>query len=108
MLRPFKDFAKAYIDDIIIFLKTLEEHLEHLEKVFTLFRQKRVSLAPTKSFIGYPLVRLLGQRVNTLGITTAEDKIKAISEKAFPEFLRDLEIYLGITGWLRYTIERYI
>ena len=41
-------------------------------------------------------------------MTTAEDKIKAISEKAFPKFLRDLEIYLGITGWLRYTIERYI
>ena len=47
MLKPFKDFAKAYVDDIIIFSKTLEEHLEHLEKVFTLFRQKRVSLAPT-------------------------------------------------------------
>ena len=65
-------------------------------------------VTPTKSFIGYPLVRLLGQRVDALGMTTAEDKIKAISEKAFPEFLRDLEIYLGIIGWLRYTIERYI
>ena len=97
MLKPFKDFAKAYIDDIIIFLKTLEEYLEYLEKVFTLFRQKRISLVPTKSFIGYPLVRLLGQRVNTLGLTTAEDKIKIILEKTFPKFLRDLEIYLGIT-----------
>ena len=62
-----------------------------------MFRQKRVSLVPTKSFIGYPLVRLLEQRVDTLGITTAEDKIKTISEKAFPKFLRGLEIYLGIT-----------
>ena len=38
MLKPFKDFAKTYIDDIIIFLKTLEEYLEYLEEVFTLFR----------------------------------------------------------------------
>ena len=72
-----------------------------------MFREKRVNLSPGKSFLGYLSVRLLGQRVNTLGITTSEDKIKAISEKVFPEYLRDLEIYLGMTGWLRYTIAGY-
>ena len=30
MLRPFKDFAKAFVDDIIIFSHTLQEHLNHL------------------------------------------------------------------------------
>ena len=38
ILRPFKEFAKVYINDIIIFLKTLEKYLKYLEKIFTLFK----------------------------------------------------------------------
>ena len=48
------------MDDIIIFSHSLEEHLEHLERLFSIFREKRVNLSPGKSFLGYPSVRLLG------------------------------------------------
>ena len=107
MLRPFKDFARAFVDDIIIFSRTLQEHLGHLRQIFQLFRTKRVSLSPTKSFIGYPSVILLGQRVDGLGISTSQEKIQAITNLCFPETLRDLEIFLGLTGWLRSSIPRY-
>ena len=107
MLRPFKDFAKAYVDDIIIFSYTLEEHLKHLRQIFQLFRRMRVSLSPTKSFIGYPSVTLLGQRVDGLGMSTTNEKVAAITSLRFPENLRDLEIFLGLTGWLRSSIPRY-
>ena len=107
MLRPFKDFAKAFVDDIIIFSRTLQEHLSHLRQIFELFRSKRVSLSPTKSFIGYPSVILLGQRVDELGMSTSQEKIQAITSLRFPETLRDLEIFLGLTGWLRSSIPRY-
>lgn len=107
MLRPFKDFAKAFVDDIIIFSRTLRDHLSHLRQIFELFRSKRVSLSPTKSFIGYPSVTLLGQRVDGLGMSTSQEKIQAITSLRFPETLRDLEIFLGLTGWLRSSIPRY-
>ena len=107
MLRPFKHFAKAFVDDIIIFSRTLQEHLNHLRQVFELFRSKRVSLSPTKSFIGYPSVTLLGQRVDGLGMSTSQEKIQAITSLSFPKTLRDLEIFLGLTGWLRSSIPRY-
>lgn len=107
MLRPYKDFAKAFVDDIIIFSHTLAEHLNHLRQIFELFRSKRVSLSPTKSFIGYPSVTLLGQRVDGLGMSTSQEKIQAITNLRFPETLRDLEIFLGLTGWLRSSIPRY-
>ena len=107
MLRPFKAFAKAFVDDIIIFSHTLQEHLSHLRQIFELFRSKRVSLSPTKSFIGYPSVTLLGQRVDGLGMSTSQEKIHAITNLRFPETLRDLEIFLGLTGWLRSSIPRY-
>ena len=107
LLRPHKDFAKAYIDNIVIYSKTLQDHLNHLRTIFQLYRERKISLSPTKSFLGYPSVILLGQRVDSLGLTTSEEKLAAISALSFPHSLRDLEIFLGLTGWLRSSIPKY-
>lgn len=107
LLRPLRAFVRAFVDDIIIFSRTLAEHESHLRQLFQLLREKRASLAPTKSFLGFPSVTLLGQRVDSLGMSTSEDKIKAITALRFPASLRDLEIFLGLTGWLRNSIPRY-
>ena len=98
LLRSLRAFVRAFVDDIIIYSRTLAEHESHLRQLFQLLREKRASLAPTKSFLGFPSVVLLGQRVDSLGISTAEDKIKAITALRFPATLRDLEIFLGLTG----------
>ena len=79
ILRPYREFAKAYINDVVIYSKTLQKHVGHLRKVFGLFESIGVSIKPTKAFIGYSSVQLLGQRVNSLGLSTPKDKLKAIS-----------------------------
>ncbi len=48
MLRPLRAFARAFVDDIVVFSHTLEEHVQHLGQLFMLLRPKNVSLAPTK------------------------------------------------------------
>ena len=58
-------------------------------------------LAPKKAFIGYPSVKLLGQKVDMLGMSTSEEKLKAITSITFPESLSALETYIGLTNWLR-------
>ena len=107
MLRTYREFSRAYMDDIIVFSKTLAEHVEHLRQIFQLFASRRVNLAPTKSFLGYPSIMLLGQRVDSLGLSTSAEKIAAIISLQFPQSLRDLEHFLGLTGWLRHCISRY-
>ena len=77
MLQPLQDFVKAYINDMIIFSMTLEEHIQHV------CQQKRISLSPEKSFLAYPSVVLLGQRVDSLGFSTTDEKIKAITSLTF-------------------------
>jgi hypothetical protein len=37
VLHPYRDFARAYIDDVVIFSKTLDEHIAHLRQVFQTF-----------------------------------------------------------------------
>ena len=107
VLRPFRSFARAYVDDIIIFSHSLREHHLHLSKVFSLFQANGISVNPTKAFLGYPSVHLLGQKVNSFGLATADDKLEAISQLDFPRTLSQLETYLGMTGWLRNYIPNY-
>lgn len=107
LLRDMRKFARAYVDDIVIFSQTLDEHINHLHQIFGLLDSFNVSLSPKKSFIGYPTVALLGQKVDAFGLTTAADKLEAIAKLDFPYTLKELETYLGLTGWLRYFVAWY-
>lgn len=107
ILREFRAFARAYVDDIVVFSKTLEEHLEHLRSIFQLFQKMNIALKPSKTYLGYPTVALLGQKVESLGLTTAEEKLEAISKLRFPATLKLLETYLGLTGWMRNYVPYY-
>ena len=71
MLRPFKDFIKVFIDNIIIFSRILIEYLSYLRQIFELFRNRRVSLLLIKLFINYFSIILLNQRVDKLNISTS-------------------------------------
>ena len=106
LLRRFA-FARAYVDDVVIFSQSLAEHVEHLRQIFQLFVSSSISVNPSKAFLGYPSMQLLGQKVDSLGLWTAEDKLEVISKISFPETLSKLETYLGITGWLRDYIANY-
>ena len=59
LLQSHHAYAKAYADDIMIWLDTLEEHISHLQTVFLFFQQVQIGLSPAKFFIGYPSVKLL-------------------------------------------------
>ena len=107
IFRFIRDFVKIYVNDIIAFSKTLSEHLEHLRRMFALFRQHRISLNLKKSFLDYLSVTLLEQRVNFLDLFTSEEKLKIIISLRFPKSLRKLETFLRLIRWLRSFIFRY-
>ena len=107
ILRKYRHFAKAYVDDIVVFSNSLEEHLRHLNLIFALFKEYNIAIKPSKTYLGYPTVSLLGQRVDSLGLATAEEKIEAIRGLKFPRTLKNLETYLGKTGYLRQYIAYY-
>lgn len=91
ILRGHEAYAKAYIDDIVIFSATLEEHIQHLRAIFGLFVEHNVALNPQKAYIGYSSITLLGQKVNGFRLTLAAKKIKAIINWKFPHNLKLLE-----------------
>ena len=107
ILRDFRDFCRVYVDDILIASKDATAHETHLRLVFGRLQQYNIALSPTKSYIGFPCIKLLGHKVDAFGVATPEERIKAILQLKFPTTLRDLETYLGLTGAFRQYIEGY-
>ena len=107
LLRSYKQFAKTYVNDIIVHFKILQKHLKHLRTLFQMFRIKRISLAITKFFLTYSSVTLLNQRVDSLDMFIIVEKIVVIISFRFSFSLRDFEIFMKFIDWLRSSIFRY-
>lgn len=107
ILRSSRAFARAYVDDIVVFSRSLQEHLTHLETVFQQLSDANITLKGSKSFLGYPSITLLDQKVDSLGLSTTEEKLAAIRNIQFPTTLKELEHYLGLTGYHRHYIPYY-
>ena len=107
LLRSYKQFAKIYVNDIIVYFKILQKHRDHLRTFFQMFRTKRISLVVTKFFLIYSSVTLLSQRVDSLNMFIIVEKIVAIISLRFFFSLRDLEIFMNLIDWLRSSISRY-
>jgi len=60
MLRLYRDFARAYINDILIFSDALDAYYDYLRQIFRILELKNVLLSPSKSKIGYPSLNILG------------------------------------------------
>ena len=90
-LRDHAEYAAAFIDDIIIFSETMEEHIRHLTIIFELFHERNITLSPSKSFLAYPSVKLLGYLVDGIGLTNTEERLAALRRMKFPETLQHLE-----------------
>ena len=100
MLRAHAHFARTFINDIVIYSDSLEDHLGHLETIFSTFCKKNIAIAPTKSFVGYPGVELLGFHVDSFSLTTTRKKVEAFRQLVFLGTLKALEHYISATGFL--------
>ena len=78
-MQAHKVYTTKYIDNIVIFLATLDEHLAHLERMFKLFIVHNMVLNPHRAYLRYLSVTLLVQKIYALRLTLATEKIVAIS-----------------------------
>jgi hypothetical protein len=97
VLAPFLwIFALVYIDDIVIFSKSFDDHLNHLDQVFKAVAETGITLATTKCHFAYQSLLLLGQKVSRLGLSTHMEKVSAILNLDIPKNTHDLQIFLGM------------
>ena len=95
ILRDFRDFARVYVNDIVVFSKTLEKHIEHLIKIFEFFRKMNIVLKFSKIYLEYFIVALFDQKIDNFEFIIVEKKLKVIFKLRFSVTLKQLKTYLN-------------
>ncbi|KAJ5922591.1 hypothetical protein N7516_010294 [Penicillium verrucosum] len=71
----------------------LQEYITDIRRLFQCLQAYNIKLEPKKAYIGFHRVSILGQRVDALGMSTPEEKLRAIADLQFPDTLQKLETY---------------
>ena len=96
-----------YLDDIIIFSSTFEEHLERLQAVYERLQEHNLKLKPSKCELFKERVSYLGHEVSEEGIHTDPSKIEAVKSLPVPKNIKDVRRFLGFTGYYRKFIQGF-
>ena len=94
----------VYLDDVLVFGKTLEEHNRHLELVLERIRVAGLRLKPKKCRIAQFSVEYLGHVVSAAGIETDRRKVEAVAQYATLTDLKSLRSFLGLTSYYRRSV----
>lgn len=99
--------ALVFLDDVIVFSRTLEEHEERLMKVLTRLKEFGLKLSPEKCVFFQTSVRYLGHVISRNGVQTDPEKISALKTWPVPQTLRELKSFLGFAGYYRRFVKGY-
>lgn len=94
-------FFVIYLDDIQIFSKFIEDHMQHLKIVFEKCRKYGISLNPNKSLFGLEEGKLLGHIISKYGIQIDPSRIEAIQKLDIPRNKKEVQYFLGRINFLR-------
>ena len=93
------DFVFVYIDDILIFSKSPEEHKAHLEKLFERLAEYGLNVKPSKCLLGVKALEFLGHYVDEKGILPAADRVEAITSFPAPDTLKKAQRFVGMVNY---------
>ncbi len=95
------DFVVVYIDDILVYNNSMEEHAEHLRKVFQRLRKNKLYAKFEKCEFGVSEVDFFGHRITQEGLKMDDHKVKAILDWEPPRFVPALRSFLGFASYYR-------
>jgi hypothetical protein len=102
VLRPYLDlFCLVYLDDILVYSKTREEHLEHIRLGFSQLRKHRLYAKLSKCAFMRSSLTYLGHNISDHGISVEERKIHAIKSRERPQNVVNVQSFLGLRNYYR-------
>ena len=102
-----KEFMEVYIDDVLIFSETLEEHLHHLRLVFKCLEKAGLKLKLTKCHFLRQEVEYLGHVITPQGLKPNPNQVRAVLEFPVPESVTNVQQLLGLTSYYRRFIAQF-
>ena len=99
--------ALIYIDDILVFSKSFEDHVQHLRLVFQKLREANLTLQPTKCYFASSRVKYLGHVISKHGIQVDPDNTAAVETFPTPRNVKQVRSFLGMCNYYRKFIKDY-
>jgi hypothetical protein len=100
-------YVLVYMDDILIFSKTREAHLTHIEEVLHCLRSNHLSAKFKKCQFFKDEVKFLGHIVSARGVQPDGDKVQVVMHWPIPKTQTEVKGFLGLTNYFRKFIKSY-
>lgn len=96
-----------YLDDILVFSKSPEEHLQHLEKVFKVLRANKLYAKGSKCDFFTREIKYLGHILSAKGVRPDPGKVQVLRDWAFPSNAKGMMRFLGLANYFRKFIPNF-
>ncbi|XP_054800138.1 uncharacterized protein LOC129304486 [Prosopis cineraria] len=108
LIHPYLDqFVVVYLDDIVVYSKTFEEHTQHLKKVFQVLSDHELYIKLEKCSFAKQEVDFLGHKIKDGKLMMDPTKVQAIQEWQPPTKVPELRSFLGLVNYYRRFIKGY-
>ena len=108
VLRPYLDkFCIIFLDDILIFSRTAEEHEKHVKLILEKLREHKLQAKLEKCEFMKQEIEFLGYKINEQGLGMMDTKVKAILDWPAPTSVKQLRQFLGLAGFYREFIRMF-
>jgi hypothetical protein len=97
----------VFMDDILVYSPSLEDHVSHLKQVFSLLQQHQLSIKRSKCSFAQQSLEYLGHIISNKGVATDPGKIQAVQAWPTPVNVKQVRGFLGLTGYYRKFIRNY-
>jgi len=108
IIKPeYRKFIQTYIDDIILYSKTFNEHLQHLSTLHQILRENKLTVKLSKCHFSQTSVKFLGHILSEGIIKPNPEKVEAIEKWEQPKDVCAVRSFLGAVGWYRKFIPNF-
>lgn len=100
-------FCFVYMDDVVVFSKSLQEHINHLKLIFQKIKEFNLKIELDKCEFLSKNVEFLGHVITPEGVSPNPSKLNTIENYPIPRTVKEIKSFLGLVGYYRRFIQNF-